>query len=140
MDGPITISIPVDIQEYSVNSVSRESWQAIASSRKRAKANGRAEWLRAGAPKFDQRVRLDTHLIRGTGKLLDEFNILAALKGFIDGICCKGGLVPGDDPKWLKAGGVTQDSQKKYRGRECIHLTFTPIEPFDKKESLLWQK
>lgn len=134
-----TIIIEADIQRFSVNSISRETWHAMAGMRKTAKKLGLAAWIRAGKPRFDQRVCLNVHIRRGTGRLLDEPNIWGALKGFIDGICCKA-LVPDDCPKWLQCGHIRQESKKKYAGHEFIWLTFTAIEPLDGKESLLWQQ
>lgn len=140
MTEPVAIlTIETDIHRFSVNAISRKTWAPMAGMRKTAIRLGQAAWIQAGKPRADRRVRLDVHVRRGTGKLMDEPNIWGALKGFIDGICRKA-LVPDDCPKWLQTGGITQESSKQHEGREFIRLTFTPTTPYDGKESLLWQK
>lgn len=141
---PVTITIYADVQDFAVNSVSQKTWHMMAQRRKAARGLGKAAWLNAGKPRFDRRVRVDAHVCRSTGRLLDEPNIWAALKGFIDGICTKHPttkqprLVPDDNPNWLKCGEITQASSRAQKGRERIELTFTPIEPFDGGSELIW--
>ncbi len=134
MTDTITIVISADIQRFAVNVVSKATWHAMAKLRRAAGDLAHLTWLDVGSPRpVHDRLRLDVHIVRGTGRTLDEPNVWAALKPFIDGIC-RTDMIIDDSPRYLKCGEITQTSHKRYKDKERIELAFTPIEPLESED------
>lgn len=91
-------------------------------------------WIAAGKPVAPPgRQRLDVHVVRSSGRDLDEANIWWGLAGFIDGLFCDA-ITADDSPEFLHLGEITQESDPKFLQREFIRFTIAPM------ESSLWHE
>lgn len=133
---PVCIIIPFDIRPWTKNAIQwrkkRRGMRVQTTDPYRAKIEeakhiARTEWIRAGKPQLEGRVRLDIHVVRSSPSFLDEPNIWWGLSGFIDGAFIKG-ITPDDKPKYLKCGEITQVAAAVARHHEYFVMKATPLE------------
>ena len=117
---PLSITILTDPSRLSLNQ--RLHWRERKRRNDAAKSAAYLGWLDAGRPTLDGPVTMDVLVRRG--RVMDEDNIITGLKGTCDALV-KCGLLSDDKASVLTWGSVTQETGRKWRGREEVVLTFT---------------
>lgn len=113
----IRITVHIDPNRTALNQ--RLHWRERHRRNKCAKETARLAWLAAGGPRVIGQVRVSVIVRRA--RALDPDNIIGALKPSFDGIF-REGVTPDDSARWIQLGEVTQEIDRRWRGREEVEF------------------
>lgn len=85
-------------------------------------------WLEAGGKPAGGKVKLSFTQYRGTrGRPPDGDNITASVKGVVDGLVGKNGLVRDDGPKYVEIGACDCVRDKQYEAAPFLRIKIEPV-------------
>lgn len=114
------VTVPFDPHRLSLNQ--RLHWRSRKSRNDVAKRAARYAYLDAGAPSFEEPVRVE--IIVRRGREIDADNALSGCKPLIDALFCRRkngeGIIPDDSPRWLELTIPKQEPGARWKGREEV--------------------
>ncbi len=122
MTMTITLTVPVDPGMTSPNR--RLHWAERNRRNEKAALYAFWAWNHAGCPWVSGPVVVSVHVRRG--RIMDDDNLWAGFKPIRDALF-KHRITPDDSPRWVTQGTLTQETGRRWVGREECVITVEEV-------------